>query len=76
MSFITGWDELFLARTLISSQSNWVFSVGLTSFETQYAIAWDEMMAASAIFTLPALFFFLLVQRYLVSGLTSGAMKG
>ena len=76
MSFITGWDEFFLARTLISSQSNWVFSVGLTSFETQYAIAWDEMMAAAVVFALPAVFFFLFVQRYLVSGLTSGAVKG
>ena len=76
MSFITGWDEFFLARTLISSQSNWVFSVGLTSFETQYSIAWDQMMAASVVFALPAVFFFLFVQRYLVSGLTSGAVKG
>ncbi len=76
MSFITGWDEFFLARTLISSQSNWVFSVGLTSFETQYAIAWDEMMAAAVVFALPAVLFFLFVQRYLVSGLTSGAVKG
>ena len=76
MSFIAGWDEFFLARTLISSQSNWVFSVGLTSFETQYAIAWDEMMAAAVVFALPAVFFFLFVQRYLVSGLTSGAVKG
>ncbi|MYA87878.1 MAG: carbohydrate ABC transporter permease [Boseongicola sp. SB0662_bin_57] len=76
MSFITGWDEFFLARTLISSQGNWVFSVGLTSFETQYAIAWDEMMAAAVVFALPAVLFFLFVQRYLVSGLTSGAVKG
>ncbi|MBN9321818.1 MAG: carbohydrate ABC transporter permease, partial [Delftia acidovorans] len=76
MSFISAWDEFFLARTLISSQSNWVLSVALTSFEGQYTIAWNEMMAASVIFALPAAFFFLLVQRYLVSGMTSGAVKG
>lgn len=75
-SFISGWDEFFLARTLIASQDNWVLSVGLTSFESQYAIAWSEMMAASAVFALPAAAFFLLVQRYLVEGLTSGAVKG
>ena len=34
------------------------------------------MMAASVVFALPAAFFFLLVQRYLVSGMTSGAVKG
>ena len=76
MSFISAWDEFFLARTLISSQSNWVLSVALTSFEGQYTIAWNEMMAASVIFALPAACFFLLVQRYLVSGMTSGAVKG
>lgn len=76
MSFISAWDEFFLARTLISSQNNWVLSVALTSFEGQYTIAWNEMMAASVVFALPAAFFFLIVQRYLVSGMTSGAVKG
>jgi multiple sugar transport system permease protein len=75
-AFMAGWDEFFLARTLISSQSNWVLSVGLTSFQTQYAIAWNEMMAASVVFALPAAIFFLFVQRYLVAGLTGGAVKG
>lgn len=75
-SFMTAWDEFFLARTLISSQSNWVLSVGLTSFEGQYSVAWDELMAASVVFALPAAIFFLFVQRYLVAGMTSGAVKG
>lgn len=75
-SFISGWDEFFLARTLIASQNNWVLSVGLTSFQTQYSIAWDELMAASVVFALPAAVFFLIVQRYLVEGMTSGALKG
>ena len=38
--------------------------VGLISFQTQYSIAWDEMMAASALFALPAAIFFLFVQRW------------
>ena len=75
-SFISGWDEFFLARTLIASQDNWVLSVGLTSFEGQYAVAWAEMMATSVLFALPVAIFFLFVQRYLVDGMTSGALKG
>jgi multiple sugar transport system permease protein len=75
-AFMAGWDEFFLARTLITSQSKWVLSVGLTSFETQYSIAWSELMAAAALFALPAALFFLLVQRYLIQGLTGGAVKG
>lgn len=76
MGFISGWDEFFLARTLIASSENWVLSVGLTSFRGEYTIAWNEMMAAAVVFALPALCFFMIVQRYLVAGLASGAVKG
>jgi multiple sugar transport system permease protein len=76
MSFISGWDEFFLARTLIASQDNWVLSVGLTSFRGEYTLDWSQMMAAAVIFTIPALVFFLFVQRYLVAGLSAGAVKG
>lgn len=75
-AFMAGWDEFFLARTLITSQSKWVLSVGLTSFETQYSVAWNELMAAAVLFALPAALFFLVVQRYLIQGLTGGAVKG
>ena len=44
--------------------------MALTSFEGQYTIAWNDSSSC-----LPAAFF-LLVQRYLVSGMTSGAVKG
>ena len=76
MSFIAGWDEFFLARSLIASQDNWVLSVGLTSFKGEFTIAWNQLMAAAVVFALPALVFFLIVQRYLVAGLSAGAVKG
>jgi len=75
-SFMAGWDEYFFARTLISSENNWVLSVGLTSFKGQYATDWDGIMAAAAVFTLPPAILFLFVQRYLIQGLTGGAVKG
>lgn len=75
-AFMAGWDEYFFARTLISSENNWVLSVGLTSFQGQYAIDWDGIMAAAVVFALPAAIFFLFVQRYLIQGLTGGAVKG
>ncbi len=75
-AFMAGWDEYFFARTLISSQNNWVLSVGLTSFMGQYATDWNGIMAAAVVFALPAAFFFLFVQRHLIQGLTGGAVKG
>lgn len=75
-AFMVGWDEFFFARTLINSQRWWVLSVGLTSFQGEYTIAWNEMLAAAVMFTIPATLFFLFAQRYLVQGLTGGAVKG
>jgi multiple sugar transport system permease protein len=75
-AFMVGWDDYFFARTLISSESNWVLSVGLTSFQGQYITDWDGIMAAAAMFALPPAIFFLFVQRYLIQGLTGGAVKG
>ncbi len=75
-SFIVAWDEYLLSRTLISSESKWVSSVGLSSFIGAYTTFWDQMMAAALVVALPALLVFFVLQRYLVSGLTAGALKG
>ncbi len=75
-AFMVGWDDYFFARTLISSEANWVLSVGLTSFQGQYITDWDGIMAAASMFALPPAVFFLFVQRYLIQGLTGGAVKG
>lgn len=75
-SFLLAWNDFFFARSLIFNSQKWVLSVGLTTFRTEYTIAWPEMMAAAAIFSIPAMLFFALVQRHLVSGLTAGSVKG
>jgi multiple sugar transport system permease protein len=75
-SFIVAWDEFLLSRTLISSEARWVSSVGLSSFIGAYTTFWDQMMAASLVVALPPLVIFFFLQRYLVSGLTAGALKG
>jgi ABC-type glycerol-3-phosphate transport system permease component len=75
-AFIVAWDEYLLSRTLISTESRWVSSVGLSSFIGAYTTSWDQMMAASLVVALPPLVIFFFLQRYLVSGLTSGALKG
>lgn len=75
-SFLLAWNDYFFARSLIFTAQKWVMSVGLTSFQTEYSVEWPEMMAAAAIFAFPAVLFFALVQRHLVSGLTAGSVKG
>lgn len=75
-AFMTSWGELFFAQTLINSAGHWVLSVGLSSFEGEYTVDWAAMLAAATIFAIPPLALFLGLQRYLISGLTGGAVKG
>ncbi len=75
-AFMVSWGEFFFARTLINQESNWVFTVGLSSFRGEYTLQWSELLAAATIFTVPPLLFFAGLQRHLISGLTGGAVKG
>lgn len=75
-SFMVAWDEFFFARTLVNSDSNWVLSIGLASFQGEYTLKWADMLAAATLFSIPPLIFFILMQRKLITGLTGGAVKG
>jgi len=75
-SFLNGWDEFMLARTVVTSTEKWVGTVGLASFIGIYVTPWDQILAAAAIFTLPPLVLFLVVQKYFIAGLGAGAVKG
>ena len=76
-SFITAWNEFVFAMTLLGGETqNYTVAIGLRSFFGQHSNDWGAIMAASTIITVPVMIFFILVQRRLASGLTSGAVKG
>ena len=75
-SFITAWNEFLYALVFMRDQGKQTLPVWLSSFKTAFAVDWGGIMAASVVYAVPALVFFLIVQRKLVSGLTSGAVKG
>ena len=74
--FIISWDEFLFARMFIRQPDNWTVSLGLASFSGEFVTPWDQVMAAATIITLPAAVIFLMLQRYLVRGLTAGGVKG
>lgn len=76
IAFFYGWDEFLLATTFITDESARPASVGLASFVGEYFIPVNQVMAASIIYTIPAIVFFVFVQRYVVSGLVAGSVKG
>lgn len=74
--FTAAWSELLFALMLINSESQKTFSVGLLTFVGKFAVDWGQMMAASVLALIPVCLFFMFLQRYLVTGLTAGAVKG
>jgi len=76
-SFITAWNEFLFAMTLLGGATeNYTVAIGLRSFFGQFSNEWGAIMAASTLITVPVMVFFILVQRRLAAGLTSGAVKG
>lgn len=74
--FIYSWNEFIYALTFTSDVSSRTLPVGLHTFMGEYIIRWDLLTAGGVLACLPIVFFFMLVQRYLVQGLTAGAVKG
>jgi len=72
---IVAWSEFVFARTLVTQPNNWVVTVGLQSFVGEYLVDWPALMAAGVVSLLPMFFLFVLLEPFLVSGLTSGAVK-
>jgi multiple sugar transport system permease protein len=74
--FSAAWSELLFALMLNSASRASTFPVGLLSFVSKFSVDFGQMMAAGVLALIPACLFFLLIQRYLVRGLTAGAVKG
>jgi len=78
LSFILAWNEFLFALTFTLSpeQRTVPVAIALISGASAYELPWGRVMAASVIVTLPLIVLVLLLQRRIVAGLTSGAIKG
>ncbi len=73
--FIFSWNDYLFALVLSSSNATPV-TLGAANFVTSTGIRWGDISAATVLSTLPPILFAVFAQRYLVSGLSSGAVKG
>lgn len=74
-AFILAWNDLIFALTFVTEESMRPITLALTDFVGWNVVYWHEMMAASVISVLPVALLFSFVQKYLVRGLTAGAVK-
>ena len=73
-AFMTAWGETLFASIMTDSDSR-TLAVGLREYSTESSVYWNEVMAASVVVSIPVVAGFLVLQRYLVQGLTAGAVK-
>lgn len=73
---IVSWNEFLFALVLTQTDDAMTLPVGIAGRVTQYGIKWGAMSAAAVVAMVPILVFALSVQRYLVRGLSLGAVKG
>ncbi|PRX96795.1 carbohydrate ABC transporter permease [Allonocardiopsis opalescens] len=73
-AFMAAWSEVLFASVMTTEASR-TLAVGLQAYSTQSGVYWNQVMAASLVVSVPVVAGFLFLQRYLVQGFTSGAVK-
>ena len=73
---MSSWNEFILASTLLSRETSFTLPVVLQRYVGEYDAAWGPFAAGSILVSLPVMGIFYVLQRHLVAGLTSGAVKG
>lgn len=76
IAFITAWNEFMFALILVTKDQMRTVPIAISMFPGEYSVPWGDMSAASIVATLPIILLVLLFQRRIVSGLTSGSIKG
>lgn len=75
-TFINSWSEYMMANIFVRDDSVKTLPVGLATFIQQFGNEWGSLMAASTMTLLPSVAFLVFAQKYIVQGLTAGAVKG
>lgn len=74
-AFVSCWKEYMMANILLRSDAMKPITVGLTIFVQQFTTEWGGLLAGATLSTIPVVFFLAFAQKYIVQGLTAGAVK-
>jgi raffinose/stachyose/melibiose transport system permease protein len=76
LQVIAGWNEYFLPLLVLNKDNLWPLPLGIMQFQGQYTTDWARVMAFIVLLMIPAIVFYLFAERYIVTGLTGGELKG
>jgi raffinose/stachyose/melibiose transport system permease protein len=76
LTVVNAWNEYFLSLVVLGDSKKWPLTLGIMQFQGQYGTDWARVMAYITLLIIPAVIFYLLAERYIVTGLTGGELKG
>jgi multiple sugar transport system permease protein len=76
VAFFFSWNEFLFANTMINNQDMLPASVGLATMISELDTPFQQLLAGGLVFSILPVVFYIAVQRYIISGLTAGAIKG
>jgi multiple sugar transport system permease protein len=74
-TLIAAWNELVIALTLAQSPDIHALAVGVTTFIGRYRMEWQNLFTSSLIAIVPVVISFIIIEKWLVGGLTAGSIK-
>jgi raffinose/stachyose/melibiose transport system permease protein len=75
ISFVASWNGYLLPLVVFNSEQRYPWTLGLMAYQGQYSTSWQLVLAFITLTILPAILIFLIAQRWIVAGLTAGAVK-
>jgi raffinose/stachyose/melibiose transport system permease protein len=75
LSFVGSWNNYLLPLVVLNTPDQYPWPLGLMQFQTLYSTDWPRVLTYITVTIMPAIIVFLLAQRYIVAGLTAGAVK-
>jgi raffinose/stachyose/melibiose transport system permease protein len=76
LQVIYSWNEYFLPLLVLNDENLWPLPLGISQFQGQYGTDWARVMAYVCLLIIPAVLFYVLTEKYIVTGLTGGELKG
>jgi raffinose/stachyose/melibiose transport system permease protein len=76
LNVVAGWNEYFLPLLILNDPKRWPLPLGIMQFQGQFGTDWARVFAYVAILMVPAIVFYLFTEKYIVTGLTGGELKG
>ncbi len=76
LAMVASWNNFFLPLLIIQNENMYTLPMGVMNFQTQYLYMWNLVLAFLSLAMIPVIIFYIIGQKYIISGLTAGAVKG